>query len=260
LKHNLQERDQYIDDVMRSINEVYASLEEARTKEGKLTKGAGSEGPITFRNATSREAMVNNINEIGTTLKENRKRIVGLQQSIRKYNGKIKSLNDMVENLQHSLEEREQAIASFESRVQGLEADVATKTQTITEREAVISDQLKTINTAFYVIGTRDELEQKGIITDEGGFLGFIGSTTIMASGIDQSAFTPIDRTSAQTIEVKGEIDEILPPRKETFYTRTENSDQSQLSITQPERFWQDKYLVIVVDEPQISEVRTEVR
>ncbi len=258
LQQNLAERDKYIEEVMRSVNEVYADLEAARSKEAKLVERAGgTEGPIQFANASTREAMMHNINEIGTTLKENRKKIADLQKSIRSFNGKIKGLNQLVENLQQSLQQREQAIASLETRVQGLEADVAAKSQTISDREAVIDSQLKTINTAYYVVGTREELENRGIITDEGGFLGFLGSTTIMASGVDESAFTPIDKTKEQSIQVKGEIEEILPHRQETFYATSQHTpEQSELAIVRPDRFWQDKYLVIVVDQPQLSEMR----
>ena len=78
-----------------------------------------------------------------------------------------------------------------------------------------------------------------------------------MSSDFDQSIFKPIDRTREQSIHVDGEIEEILPHRKEALYpTQQPSPEQSELRIVRPERFWQDKFLVIVVDKPQLSEVR----
>ena len=99
LKQTLAERDKYFEDVMRAINEVDTDLESARSNEAKLVaRAGGTEGPILFTNATTRETMMNNISEIGAALKENRKKIASLQKSVKMYNGKIKGLNDLVEN------------------------------------------------------------------------------------------------------------------------------------------------------------------
>lgn len=250
MEQSIQERDKYMEDVIHSVNDVYADLEQARAKEAKLAKGTASEGPIQFSNAQSRSRLLQNINEIGTGLKENRKKIADLQVRMKSYRGEISGLNNLVENLKVSIQDREQSIAQLESRVQGLETAVAEKTRVITEKEGTIGEQQKQINTAFYIVGTRDELKKKGIITDEGGFLwGLLGSTTVLASAIDQSSFIPIDKTTDQTIRVQGKVDEILPHRNEGLFAMGQpGKDETEIAIVSPERFWQDRYLVIVVE------------
>lgn len=250
LQQNVEERDKYMEDIMRSVNDVYADLEQSRAKEAKVAKRTTSEAPMQFSNAETRNRLLQNINEIGLGLKENRKKVADLQVRIKSYRGEISGLNKLVENLKVSIQEREQSIAQLESRVQGLETTVAEKTRVITEREGTIGEQQKQINTAYYVVGTRDELEKKGIITDEGGFLwGLLGSTTIMASGIDQSVFIPIDKTTDQTIRVQGKVDEILPHRNEGLFAMVQPGEgETEIAIVNPERFWQDRYLVIVVE------------
>ncbi len=250
LQQTVQERDKYMEDVIHSVNDVYADLEQARAKEAKIAKGTASEGPIQFSNAQSRSRLLQNISEIGTGLKENRKKIADLQVRMKSYRGEITVLNKLVENLKVSIQEREQSIAQLESRVQGLETTVAEKTRVITEKEGTIGEQQKTINTAYYIVGTRDELKKKGIITNEGGFLwGLLGSTTTMASGIDRSSFIPIDKTTDQTIRVQGKVDEILPHRNESLFAMVQpDKNETEIAIVSPEQFWQDKYLVIVVE------------
>jgi predicted nucleic acid-binding Zn-ribbon protein len=251
MHQDIIDRDKYFEDVVNSVNSVYADLEKVRTKEAQLVeRSGGPEGPIQFANADSRNRLIENINDIGLALKENRKKIADLQTRTKSFKGQIAGLNTLIGNLKQTLQEREQSIAQLEGRVQGLESSVAEKTKVLSEKEALIVDQQHRINTGYFVIGTRKELKEKGIITDEGGFLwGLLGSTTVMASGIDPSAFTPIDKTTDQTISVHGEIEEILPHRnQESFAMAQPVEDNSSLTILSPGKFWQDNYLVIVVD------------
>jgi peptidoglycan hydrolase CwlO-like protein len=251
LQQDITDRDAYFEQVMKSVNEVYADLEKARIKEGELKKrGAAVEGPTQYTNAQSRDRLIQNINEIGSSLQENRKKIAALQVRMKQFKGQIAGLNSLIENLKASIQEREQSITQLQAKVEGLQATMAEKTKLIEEKESMISDQQRTLNTAFYVVGTRDELRKKGIITDEGGFLwGLLGSTTIMNSGFDQSNFTPIDKTKDQKIRVDGRIEEILPRRNSDLFAATQKEEKSsELTIMSPGRFWQENYLVIVTD------------
>ncbi len=250
-KQLLSERDKYIEEVMAAVNDVYKDLEQTRVKEGRLMKESkGAEWNAQTANIDTRQKLLSDIGDIGSVLKENRKRIGALQARMRTMNLRIASLDTLVANLKTTIQEREQSIAQLETRVQGLEASVADKTKTIQDREMTIDDQQRKLNTAFYVVGTRDELKKKGIITDEGGFLwGLLGSTTIMSGSVDPSEFTPIDKTKDQTIHVQGKIDEILPRRTDAlFATAAKDDNSSDLTIVSPDKFWQSNYLVIVTD------------
>lgn len=251
LQQSIADRDKYFEDIVQAVNDVYTDIEKARVKEGKLVKSTGGgEGPIELTNDVSRQKLLQNISDIGTVLKSNWKRIAGLEARMKSFKGEVAGLNKMVENLKESLKEREASIAELESRVRGLEDTVTEKTKVIAERDGVIDTQQKTMNTAYFVVGTRKELKDKGIITDEGGFLwGLLGSTTVMASGVDPTVFTPIDKTTEQSISVHGDIREILPHRNEQYFATSQPvADNTMLNIVQPNRFWQDRYLVIVTD------------
>ncbi len=251
LQQDITDRDAYFEQVMKSVNEVYADLEKARIKEGELKKkGTGVEGPSQYTNVQSRDRLLQNISEIGSSLQENRKKIAALQVRMKDFKGQIAGLNSLIENLKASIAEREQSITQLQAKVEGLQATMAEKTKLIEEREMTISEQQRAMNTGFYIIGTRDELRKKGIITDEGGFLwGLLGSTTVMSTGVDQSNFTPIDKTKDQTIKVDGRIEEILPKRNADLFAAKQNEEKSsELTIMSPGRFWQENYLVIVTD------------
>ncbi len=198
----------------------------------------------------ARNAVKQNIESIGASLKENRKKISDLQARLKGSKSELASLNTLVENLRTSLKEREEAIAALETRVKGLEADVAAQSITIADQNNTIAQQKKEIGTGYYIIGTREELREKGIIEDEGGFLwGLLGSTTTLSSGVDQSLFTPISKMDDKVLHVNGEIDEILPRRQDAFFTTTPAGEfSSDLAIVEPNGFWESNYLVIVVN------------
>ena len=250
LQQQIGERDAYFEEMMRAVNDAYTNLEKARAKEAQVMQHEGGEGVLQFTNAETRRNLLQNVSDIGDALKENRKRIADLQSKAKSAYGEIAGLNELIDNMKKSLQEREQSIALLETRVKGLESEVNEKTQVIAVKDIMIDEQQKKLNTAYYVVGTRKELEEKGIIVDEGGFpWGLFGSTTVMSGQFDPMYFSSIDKTQDQTIHVGGEIDEILPRRSEdSFAIARPDKNSSDLTIVSPSQFWQDKYLVIVLD------------
>lgn len=250
LSRDITERDQYFDEVMKTVSQIYGSLEGAREREEELLKHAGTAEGTPVTNAEVRKNLITQIQSIGDNLKENRKRISDLQARNKSLASQFSSFKRLIESLKQNLAEREQSIAMLEARVSGLENTVAEKTRLVAERDSVIDSQTNTMNTAYYVVGTREELTEKGIITKEGGFLwGLLGATTTISPGFDRSQFKPLNKSMEKMIPVSGDIDEILPRRSETFYTMEKNGeDYSDLTITDPKNFWQDNYLVIVLN------------
>ena len=245
----LTERDAYLEGVMKEINDIYTDLEKSRVKEGTLTRRAqGVEAKQV--NLDSRKQLLDNIQDVGAALKDSRTRISNLQARVRSLGVKIAGLDTLIVNLRNTISEREQAIAQLQGKVQCLELTVAEKIATIAEKDNKLTEQTQMLNKVFYIVGTRDELEAKGVIDEEGGFLwGLLGSTTVMAPTADPTVFTPLDRTKDQTIHVAGTVDEILPRRNaELFATTAPDESGSDLQILEPNKFWRDQYLVVVLN------------
>lgn len=156
----------------------------------------------------------------------------------------------MLQNMKNIIEQREQSIATLEAQIKGLENTVAENMRTIGEKDMIIETQKNNLNTVYYVVGKEDELKEKGIISHEGGFLwGLLGSTTVLSSGVDRSHFNSLDVTREQTIPVEGKVKEIIPKRNEEFFAIAHaDKKRDDLVIKRPDKFWQDRYLVIVVD------------
>jgi hypothetical protein len=249
LNNNISSQEAYIDEVVASINKIYEETEQARTSEKSLLSEAkGFEGGAKLTKAEVRTQLVDRIASIRGTLHENSEKLAAIQKKLNQSKKQYASLQTMVTNLKKTVDEREQSIAALQVRVTSLEGEVAEKSTMVAARDSVIGVKDKEIATVYYVIGTKKELEKMGIIHDEGGFLS-IGETTVLASGLDKRLFKPIDMQNDRIFHVEGKIDEILPKRNPEFYKQEKvSTSESLLTVAQPERFWQDKYLVILVD------------
>jgi hypothetical protein len=103
------------------------------------------------------------------------------------------------------------------------------------------------MNTVYYVVGKKDDLEKKGIVADEGGFLwGLLGSTTVLAGNFNPDLFQKIDKTKQAQIDVTGKIVEIIPKRDAGSYSTTEAGGQTVLKIVNADQFWKVNRLVII--------------
>jgi hypothetical protein len=251
LAQNMTSQDEYIDDVVTAVNDVYQSIETARaTEKNLITESKGIEGTKTQSKEEVRKDLLQRISAVNENIQDNYKKVNDLEKKVSTSRKQYASLQTMVENLRKTLEEREASIAALEARVSGLEGEVAQKTEQVRQRDIVIDAQKKEMATVYYVIGTKKELEEKGIVRDEGGFLwGLVGSTTTMAPNFDLSYFTPIDKGRQTTFRVDKRIREILPKRAPEYYTQQkEESGQTVLTIADRDHFWKDKFLVILTD------------
>jgi uncharacterized protein YoxC len=251
LAQNMTSQDEYIDDVVTAVNDVYKSIEAARASEKNLiTESKGIEGTKTQTKEDVRKDLLLRIAAVNDNIQENYKKVNDLQKKVNTSRKQYASLQAMVENLRKTLEEREQSIAELEARVKGLEGQVAQKTEQVRQRDLVIDAQKKEMATVYFVIGTKKELEEKGIIKEEGGFLwGLVGSTTTLAPNFDLAYFTPIDKGTSTTFRVDKRIRDILPKRAPEYYSQQrEESGQTVLTIADRDHFWKDRFLVILTD------------
>ncbi len=250
-KDDLAQRDKYIDDITRSINEIYGTLEQARATEGQLQSHAVSaEVGIQRTSQEARDMIFHQVSAVETRLREGREKIAQLEKRVKNYKSQFNGLNKMVASLKKQLQEREQSMADLQVRLTSLEEEVTMKNATIAVKEMTIASKEKSLNTVYYIVGTRDELREKGIITEEGGFLwGLLGSTTVLADQVDEKLFTPIDKSIEKIIPIRKGIKEVLPRRNAESYASAEISEnQADFRIIDPSRFWQQRYAVIVVE------------
>ena len=162
------------------------------------------------------------------------------------------ALDSTVSNFQKVVDDQKTQIATLTARVDSLTGVTIALNDTLNATNT-------RANTVYYVIGTKDDLIKKGVITEEGGarFLFVLwksGRTLVPARTLDPSQFTAIDSRqvtrialpdSAQSYRIvsRNDLTALNSPPADNGEIQNTNT----LAIARPGQFWAgSKYLIIV--------------
>ena len=169
-----------------------------------------------------------------------------------------------IADLRHTVDQQradyEATIAKQTAEIAGLNSKVDTmstentrlmgETKTLTD---TVTHLTTVVNTAYYVIGTEDDLIKSGVLVEEGRrrFFLFGGRRVSPARELDPSKFTRIDRAKDKVINFP-EGDYMIFTRQNPAYASPFASKDGTISgglrIDQPDRFWEpSKFLIIVI-------------
>ena len=228
----------------RLISDINVELAKARVRNDRLR--VSSESPITASNDTliaKLRYVVARVRETEASLTASRERIkslTALSDSLRT------TLDSTVGNLQSVIAAQKTTIDLLTERVDAL-----------TTENVALRD---TLATGYYVIGTREELKKKGILTEQGGgrvlfVLWRTGKTLQPARNLDPRDFTSIDTRSVTQIPLPSaqreyrvaslqDLEYVAEERVNNKYTGT-----PVLTITSPVDFWRtSKFLIIILE------------
>jgi len=251
LKEEIASKDRFVEEVTSTINDIHNKLETTWAMQKNIVQKTPTvENGKVLSQVDLKTRIMDRISNISTIITENRKKIANLQHILSEQKTQYAGLSLLVDDLKKSLDEREKTIDSMRTQVQNLEGDIASKIKTITVRDETIENQTKQMNKVYYVAGKKNELEEKKIVSREGGILwGLLGTTTVLTNTFNDEEFTPLDKSKDMMIEVAGNIKEIVPVRDTASYTKEEKPDKrTLLTITKPEIFWRDSHVAIVTE------------
>jgi len=236
----------------RLISDVNTELARAKIRNNRLH--VSSESPITASNDTliaKLRYVVARVRETENALGQSRERIKGLTA----LSDSLKAAYDStVGNLQSVIASQKTTIDLLTDRV-----------NTLTEENVALRDSL---STGYYVIGTKDELKKKGILTEQGGgrvlfILWRTGKTLQPARNLDPRDFTAIDTRQVTQIPLPSASREYRVASLQDLSYIAEERDHNKyhgvpaLTITSPVDFWRtSKFLIIILEgsSKQIAE------
>jgi len=241
---------------LQSIAEIQDSLSvmlPAEERLSHLSQSAETGSPLT---QTQKEQMLGTITDLKQSVNNTKLKIEELEKSLASNQKEMASLRRVIDNLKKSVAEREATIqklttevASLQGTVAGLQTDVQRGQEKITEQQGVIDTKTKELGLVYYLIGTKDDLKQKGIITEKGGFIG-IGKTPLLTADFKDSDFTAIDTNMTTEIPLWGVKPVVLSTQNKASYELQLLADQkSKLLIKDPVEFRKVKYVVIMVEK-----------
>lgn len=247
LQKIIAQKDNEINDIMETFNQIEAGFKEINEAENRVSLMKDGEG------ANRRQQLVENVQFISATMKENRTLIEKLRRQLRVSSVKSDNLKKTIENLVAELEEKDNQlqqlraeldaknihIAELDQTISGLNDNVTNLQTESSQKSATIQAQDKQLNTAWFVFGTKKELKEQRIIDGD----------RVLESNFNKSYFTKIDIRVEKEIKLYSKYAKILTMHPSDSYTLEKDANkQYVLRITNPQIFWStSKYLVILV-------------
>ena len=263
LMTELNARNAELDDMMGTFNQITEGFRQISEAENRvdLQRGSVSEG-----SASAKEQIARDIEFIQKTMQENREQIEKLNAQLASSKNQNAQMKKAVESFTKQLEEKAAQIASLQEelmaknvRIQELDEAVSELTaisedlhaQNVAQSE-VVEQQDRALHTAWFVFGTKSELQEQKILTGGGLFkIGelFSKGDVLKSEDANLDYFTECDIRTTKEIRLYSKKATLLTSHPAGSYTLDKDSKgELTLNITNPTQFWSaSKYLVIQV-------------
>ncbi len=240
-----QEKNKFVEEYATTLNEVYDNLENIRKREGLISEYSRN---IEKGKKSLKDKMNSDISAIDAYIRASKNKLAALQKRFKSVEMDSKAFEKTIEKLTRQLEEKEKFISRLKDQNMVLSKKVEIAQKAMQQKDLIIEEQSEQLVTAYYVIGTDKELEEKHIVEEKGGILGF-GKTIVVSSNLENSYFTStkIDTMARITIDSPTEDIEIVSAHDpESFDLVPVEKDKTLLEIKDPRSFWKMRYLVII--------------
>ncbi|HEU5261371.1 MAG TPA: hypothetical protein VFU41_08100 [Gemmatimonadales bacterium] len=245
------EKDRLVQEIAentRLVSEISRELAKVNVPAKRL-KVTG-ESPL----RASRDTLIQKIRYITARVREIEPK---LQESERRI-GELTTVSDSLRNdLASTLQNLQGVIEGQKETIEALTEQVNRLTAENVALKDTLDNLAAEVNTVYYVVGTKEELEQKGIVKEEGGarFLFVLwksGKTLVPARNLDPNEFTPVDRRHLAELPLPAPDREYrIVSRQDVTALATPPTENGtiigRLKIADSARFWANsRYLIIV--------------
>lgn len=250
LKSELVGRDSLISEMSLSFDEIEKNI--ALMDEREKVLGENAEGDL---NMDKRQKMVRDLQLMNGLMQQSRDRIAELTKRLDKSKIEAGGLRKKLKDLDLQLATRDSMIGSMKEELLARDFKIEQVNQQLTaielevaKREAFIEQQTNEMNTAWYVVGTSKELEERGVVTKKGGVIG-LGKTTELSPEVAAKEFKAVDVRETSRVALGVKKAHLVTEHPKNSYTIVEQGDElAYLEIKDPAAFWKlSKYMVVEV-------------
>ena len=193
------------------------------------------------------------IDELTAKMQDAGIRIGSLEAVIKSLRSDIAGNEERIENLRSIVEQKDEVIRTTETALSETQNELQITQNSLDMTVQELTDTQNTLtemkNTAYYVIGSKNELKDLNVISESGWFV--FNKDVDLVANIDESAFNKIDMTEQTRFAIERDPNDlkILPVRPENSYMLEETGEDScVLTVTDTDQFWKIRYLAIMVD------------
>ncbi|WP_321347291.1 hypothetical protein [uncultured Draconibacterium sp.] len=257
INQDLQERDSMVNELVGAFDEIEQNLKYIKEKRQMLSLESQKEG-----NYDKKKAIVEDIALMNEMLEKSSEHIEDLEKKLKNsgfqissFKKKIDALNQNIEDqntqivaLQQQIEERDVMLADMSQKIDTMQVEIAETKDSLMQKQLVIDEKTYELNKGFIAYGTYKELEENGVLTKDGGFLG-LGKQVKLKSNLDQDYFTELNIRDTKSIPLFSNKATVVSEHPDSSYSFVEQDGViAYLNIDNPDEFWKiSKYAVIEI-------------
>jgi len=236
------QKDSLITSYLNDLNEVQENLDRIKEREKIITMKPAE------MNSSDKQAVVAEIKELDDWIVTNDKKMNGLQSRLRKMDTKNNKLESLVAHLTQEISEKDEEIADLQSKLSKANDSLRFITARFNDSIEIIKKQrvqMAVMSTVYYVSGTLKELQEKGIIDKQGGFIG-LGRVAELNTNVNNSMFKTANGNNLKGLSLNGKFRRFITTQPDKAYQIVSNGKSDSIAITMPATFWSEsKYLVV---------------
>ncbi|MBP5391519.1 MAG: hypothetical protein J6Y40_05505 [Bacteroidales bacterium] len=257
LRGNYGTQKNQLDEIFSILNDVEDGLKDIRQKENILTIESNKDGldvPESRRVKIMEDVYavkdaIDRYKEKIEQLKKDsslksvefKKKLNSLQKELEEKSKTIETLQNLLEEKDIIIKGKDQTIDSLGHHISDLNQDITALTGEKEELKDKVASQDKALFSAYYIVGSKDELKEAGVISKGGLF-----KPSKVSYEAEKTSFIKIDYREVTTINTNASKAKILSNHRKGTYSIQEVDGETVINITDPEGFWeQTKYLVI---------------
>jgi polyhydroxyalkanoate synthesis regulator phasin len=243
LTRQLAEQDEYVSSLSQRIDEAVADLGQS--------------------DAYTPEDLGDRIAILQEELQAGQNRMAAAQERIDALTSQVSrlrdSLNAVITDRDEALAMQRDSISALIASLDSMKVDAGELSNVRSDLELALAELETKYYTVYYVIGTRDELVERGVVEEEGGanvllVLWRAGETLVPARNLEPGHFRAVDLRQATVIDLPEPGTYRIVSRQDTAYLDPNPNEDGRfegerLRITDPERFWKPSpYLILVAE------------
>ena len=233
---------------------------EAQLATRAIIRAPGAEEAVRPSAPAAVGRLVAHVNEVEEQLSSVETRLRSVNATSASQVQQIEALEASIARERAAMGDQFERLAMLQAAIDGLEAETRLQGEMNQQLTYTVDRMTDEANAVYYVVGTKDELLERGIIREEGGsrvlfIFGKRGKTLVPSRTVDPDAFTMADRRMVTTIslpdaEAETKWTVVTPQDLGAVGSALDDDDRvvgDALTIVDPERFWANsRYLIVV--------------
>ena len=253
------EQDKYMNELVNSLIAIDDNLQKIKEKEKLIAVNMGTpEGT----SQDIKDKINSDIQDIYSLMIANKERISELEANVKKSGSDNKNLGNLVTRLNRQLKDKsveiitlkEQLssknieISSLNFTVEGMEQVLDSIRNSNSETQAVLDSTTLQLNAAYYAFGTKKELKEHKVISNDG--VPLFGKQKVLSEEFNEDYFTKIDIRDVDIIPLFRPKVKVLTNHPDGSYEIISgDEDTKSIKILDKETFWSiSKFLVVQVN------------